>query len=55
MSSYRNFWWVEVYVINSSAGKVCPARGQPLFYGLERYIKVDDCVHAVSFIQTICL
>lgn len=39
---YRDFWWVEIYVVDSAAGQVNPARGESLFNGLERYIEVDD-------------
>lgn len=35
---YRDFRRIEIYVVDSAAGKVSPARGQPLFDGLERYI-----------------
>lgn len=48
---YRDLWRIEICVVNSAAGKVSPARRQPLFDGLERYIKIDDLVHAVVVIQ----
>ena len=53
--THRDFRRVEIYVVNSAAGKMSPARGQPLFDGLERYIEVDDCVHTVGFIQSVRL
>lgn len=52
---YRDFRWVEVYVVDSAAGKMSPARGQPLFDGLERYIEVDDCINTVGAIQGLSL
>lgn len=53
--THRDFRRVEIYVVNSAAGKVSPARGQPLFDGMERYVEVDDRVHTVGFIQSVRL
>lgn len=55
MWTYGDFGRVEIYVVHSAAGKVSPARGQPLFDGLERHIEVNDGVHAVAVIQSLCL
>lgn len=53
--TYRDFRRVEIYVVDSAAGKVSPAWGEPLFDGLERYIEVDDCVHTVGVVQSFWL
>lgn len=52
---YSHFRRVEIYIVDSAAGKVSPARGEPLFDGLEGYVKVDDCVHTVGVIQNLGL
>lgn len=55
MYIYRNFRWVEIYVVDSAAGKVSPARRQSLLDDFKGYIQVDGCIHAIGIIQRLCL
>ena len=52
---YSDFGRVEICIVDSAAGKVSPARGEPLFDGLERDVEVDDCVHTVGVVQSLGL
>lgn len=49
--THRDLRRVEIHVVNSAAGKVSPARRQPLFDGLEGDVQVDDRVCAVGVLQ----
>ena len=53
--THGDFGRVEVCVVHSAAGKVSPARSEPLFNGLKRYVEVNDCVHAVGVLQRLGL
>lgn len=52
---YKDFGWVEIYVVDSAAGKVSPARRQSLLDDFKGYIEIDGSIHTIGIIQRLCL